>query len=91
MLWNLLKDGAITAKEKWTLMTEIDRVLGFKVSELELKEPEIPQSVETLLQRREAARKQKNFSLADKIRKELQEQGFSLEDTSDGPKIRRIT
>ncbi|MGX7068946.1 cysteine--tRNA ligase [Gemella bergeri] len=40
--------------------------------------------IEQLIERREQARKNKNFALADKIRDDLKEQGIVLEDTKQG-------
>ncbi|TFG63994.1 MAG: cysteine--tRNA ligase [Spirochaetales bacterium] len=90
VLWNAVKDTAITVREKWTLITEIDRIMGLKLSEVPVEEPELPPELKQLLADREKARKEKNYEKADEIRKQLAEKGFSLEDTSGGPKIRRI-
>ncbi len=43
----------------------------------------------TLIEKREKARKEKNYDLSDKIRKELEEKGVILEDTKDGKTIWR--
>lgn len=90
VLWNLLKDGDISGKEKWTLLTQMDRVIGLKLSELEIDEPELPADIEKLLKERETARKQKNYTKADEIRKILSDRGFSVEDSADGSKIHHI-
>jgi cysteinyl-tRNA synthetase len=45
--------------------------------------------IDTKIQAREQARKQRNFALADQIRKELTEAGILLEDTKDGVRWRR--
>lgn len=47
------------------------------------------EKLETIIKKREEARKQKNWALADKIRKELEEQGVILEDRPGGPVWRR--
>lgn len=46
-------------------------------------------AIETMIMKRNQARDAKNWSLADKLRKELLEQGIALEDTSGGTLWRR--
>lgn len=46
-------------------------------------------SIERWLQRREAARKKKDFSYADKVRKKLAEIGIEIQDTKDGATWKR--
>ncbi|MFQ6082371.1 MAG: cysteine--tRNA ligase [Candidatus Aminicenantia bacterium] len=62
-------------------LKEIDSVLGLLPKKVEEKLP--PEIMEKIKQR-EQARKEKNFVLADKIRKELHEKGIILEDTKNG-------
>ncbi|MEM2933171.1 MAG: cysteine--tRNA ligase [Candidatus Pacearchaeota archaeon] len=73
-------------KEIYNLMLKFDSVLGLQLG----KEEEIPQEILKLVQEREKARKDKNFKLADKIREEIKEKGFSIEDTPEGPKVKKI-
>lgn len=62
-------------------------VLGLKVE----KEKEILDGeIEELIQQRQNARKEKNFTRADEIRDELLEKGIILEDTREGVRWKRI-
>ena len=45
--------------------------------------------IEAMLARREAARRERNFRLADEIRDQLKENGIIIEDTPQGPRWRR--
>jgi cysteinyl-tRNA synthetase len=58
----------------------IDSVLG--VMELEI--PETDEEVQDLIVKREAARRDKDWESADRIRQELREMGIELIDTRDG-------
>lgn len=49
---------------------------------------EVKEMIEGKLKMREGARRDKDYELADRIRKELSEQGVILEDTKDGTKWR---
>jgi len=49
----------------------------------------IKDEIEIKIKKRENARREGNYALSDKIRKELEEQGIILEDTGDGTTWRR--
>lgn len=51
------------------------------------KDEEIDENIKNLIEQRQMARKERNFALADKIRDELKEKGYLLEDTKDGVKV----
>lgn len=68
-------------------ITALTDVLGLTFNETN---ETLENDVELLISRREAARKEKDFALADKIRDELKEKGIILEDTRDGVKWRRL-
>ncbi|MGI6485648.1 MAG: cysteine--tRNA ligase [Tepidanaerobacteraceae bacterium] len=69
-------------------LIDLGAVLGFfeKFKPKKLLEEDIEEKIEE----REAARKVKNFALADKIRDELKAQGIILEDTPTGVRWKRI-
>ena len=47
-------------------------------------------TIEGLIKERNEARRNKNFDMADKIRKQLKKEGVEIEDTSDGTVWRSI-
>jgi len=53
-------------------------------------EIEIPDIIKKLTEEREQARKDKNWELADEIRNKIREEGFEIEDTKLGPKIKKL-
>ena len=53
------------------------------------KEEILDQEIEDLIAARQAARKEKNFKLADEIRDTLLQKGIILEDTREGVKWKR--
>ena len=53
------------------------------------KEEMLDGDIEEMIARRQQARKEKNFALADQIRGELLEKGIILEDTREGVKWKR--
>ncbi|SHE87617.1 cysteine--tRNA ligase [Alkalibacter saccharofermentans] len=65
---------------------ELTDVLGIVKKEEELLEEDI----EKLIQKRQDARKNKDFKLSDEIRDELKEKGIVLEDTREGVKWKKV-
>jgi len=66
---------------------ELTGVLGLLVHKTE---EEFPKEALELLEARQAARKAKDFSRADQIRDALKEMGFTVEDTANGPKLKKL-
>ena len=63
-------------------MEIFDAVFGF-LSEKSLK---IPLKIEELMELREAARGENNWALADDLRQQIKEEGWTVEDTIKGQK-----
>ena len=69
------------------LFNELTQVLGL------LKKHEVaefPQEALVLLEERQQARRDRNFQRADEIRDMLKDMGFAVEDTAQGPKLKKI-
>lgn len=62
-------------------------VLGLKIAD---EKTELTQEVEGLIARRQQARKDKNFQLADEIRAQLLDMGIELLDTREGVKWKKL-
>lgn len=87
-----LAAGTLTMKEKNAAVALIDDVgatLGFTFGNA-VEEQEIPQSVHSLIEKRDEARREKRFAEADRIRDELKTAGYLVEDTPEGRRIKRI-
>jgi len=81
----LLDTNSVSAQEASkvsNLMTCIDGVLGV-IGKVEATEP-LPTDIDALMQKREDARKAKNWKEADDIRAQLKTMGIVLEDTAQG-------
>ena len=83
---NNLLDANMMSKEEAAdvggLMMRIDEVLGV-IGKVEVEEA-LPADVDALVQKREEARKAKNWKEADAIRAQLKQMGIVLEDTAQG-------
>lgn len=88
LMWQVVKSPKISSQEKYSLLTDFDKVFGLKISEI--KKQEIPEEIIKLAKEREEMRKEEKWSESDKIRKKIKELGYTIEDTKDGPKIKPI-
>jgi len=70
-----------------TLFGELCGVLGLLIHK---KEEEIPQEALAMLEERQKARKEKNWAEADRLRDALKAMGFAVEDTAQGPKLKKL-
>ena len=85
----LFENGGRTEDAKAAL-AELDTlmdVLGILSQEAD---EEIPEDVREMAAKRQAARAEKNWAEADRLRDELRARGYELKDTPDGVKINKI-
>jgi cysteinyl-tRNA synthetase len=68
---------------------EADELLGIGLSRT-AKVEEVPDNVKELSLKREELRKAGQYEEADKIRQEIEDLGFAVEDSADGPRIRAV-
>ena len=71
------------------LKEELERLCEVLGIETEKKKEVLDAEIERMIEERQAARKAKNFTLADEIRGRLLEMGIILEDTREGVKWKR--
>ncbi len=71
------------------MLEKFDEVLGLSLKRFKEDKVSIPEEVKRLIEKREKARKQKNWAESDSLRNIIREYGFSVTDTPDGPKINK--
>ena len=74
------------AKEVSKLMMKFDSVLGV----MEHEKVDVSDDIQALVDKREEARKNKDFATADSIRDSLKEKGIVLEDTPKGVRWKKV-
>ena len=74
------------------LIEKFDEVLGLDIRNYKnyQKEIEIPDEVNELIQKRNIARKEKNWAESDKLRDEIKKMGYNVKDTANGVEISKI-
>jgi cysteinyl-tRNA synthetase len=70
----------------WPTLRALDGVLGLDLEKHResARTAEVPVDVQQLIDSRAAARKAKDFTLADQLRKELEARGYEVKDNRDG-------
>lgn len=88
LVWKLVKDTELSEADKKATLLDFDRVLGLNLG-TEVKTVDITKEAKELITARDKARDDKNWTESDRIRKELEDRGFRVEDTKSGTKIKK--
>ena len=85
VLWKMLRDG--NAEGKLKTIEEMDEVFGLDL----LKEDkiDIPEEIKELAEKREKARREKDFGKADEFREKINKEGYVIEDTEESYQIKK--
>ena len=86
-MWEILRDEKLKDSEKHELVLKFDKFFGLKLGEEE--KVKIPTEIKKLLSEREKARIKKDFVTADKIRDKINKEGYVIDDTEEGIKIKK--
>ncbi len=98
MMWQMLRSGARAAGKASTAFA-VDEILGLDLANARSRlndawlyqgvKPEMEMKANELAARREGLRKAGKYEEADAIRREILGLGFAVEDTPQGPRVRR--
>ena len=89
-MWEVIKDKELNNKEKYTLLIDFDKVLGLDLEHSKEEKIDVPKDVLELVEQREHARNKKDFKKSDELRNLISGKGFAVDDTSNGPKVRKL-
>jgi len=89
IIWEMIKSKEISYEDKKTALLKFDRVLGLDLDKIKKEEIVISDDIKELIKQRETARKNKDWDLSDELRKEIEVNGFVVEDTERGIKIKK--
>jgi len=91
VVWDLVKaarGGVVAQFTARRVLQEFDEVLGLKLTSVPTQT--IPQVIKRLVEEREKHRREDHFDESDQIRQKILESGYTIEDTSKGPKVRKV-
>ncbi len=83
--------------DKRAMILDFDRIFGLGLEKsgeetiAGLKLEDLPEAMQDLVKRRQAARELKEWELADNLRKRLVENGYLMEDAKDGYKLSAVS
>jgi cysteinyl-tRNA synthetase len=86
VLWKLLRDKGAAGQIK--TIEKMDDVLGLDL--LKKEEIKVPSEVQKLVEEREKARKEKDWSRADELRDKIKELGYQVDDTKEGVRVSKL-
>jgi cysteinyl-tRNA synthetase len=86
--WEVVKSDLPPGVKKATILV-FDQVLGLGLDTWVPKEEEVPEEIIALVVARQVARSEKRWKDADALRDQVIEAGYEIEDTPQGPKVKR--
>lgn len=89
VVWQMVEDAAVPIEQKAVSILKFDRVLGFGLEAYVGKPLEISEEVQELIQKRDEARAQKDWSASDMLRAQIEQRGFLVDDTPSGTKVKQ--
>ena len=90
VLWDAVK--LPKSKDVYKLALEFDKVLGLSLDKVTVPAPEkidVPADIAALAEARFAAKKEKNWAEADRLRNEIASKGYAIKDSKDGYTIEK--
>jgi cysteinyl-tRNA synthetase len=82
VMWAVVKDPKVSDGQKRSLLLEFDKVFGLGISSW--TNEKLPEKFQNIIKLREVARANQDFDQADRLRKQLLEEGVIVKDTSIG-------
>ncbi|MCI5553066.1 MAG: cysteine--tRNA ligase [Tenericutes bacterium] len=84
VLYDVLKDNKMSDDTKLALVKDFDQVLSLNLIQKNNINEDLKQYIEEKIEQRKQAKLEKNYELADQIRKELEQKGILIKDTREG-------
>ncbi len=84
VLYNLLKDNTVNNTTKLELINSFDKVFSLNLIKTNEIDDELKSYIESKIEERNNAKKNKDYELADSIRDELLSKGIEIKDTREG-------
>jgi len=88
LMWEIIGSLNLSNQEKYKILLDFDKVFGLNLAKI--KKPKIPLKIKRLAEVREKSRIEKKWQKSDEIRKKIKEMGYWIEDTKEGPKIKKL-
>jgi cysteinyl-tRNA synthetase len=90
VLWDMMDDTTASGPDKLATVFKFDDILGLQLKNYWDATHNIPKIIKDLVDRRNLARQNKDFAESDKLRAELEQAGYVVEDGASGTVIKKI-
>lgn len=96
LMWDVVKDASLSPGSKCATLKHFDQVLSLGLNdELDdalfalgvVSKTDLPADIQAIVNEREAARIARNWDESDRLRTLLNMQGYTIEDSAQGPKV----
>ncbi len=87
VVWELIKSDERDS-DKYATLIDFDKVLGFKLDGI--KSEKVSEDILNKLSKMDKARSVKDFNTADKLRAEIEKNGYKVLNTKDGSRVEKI-
>lgn len=89
IMWEMLKNLP-KSEDVYDICLKMDKVFGLDLDkDIQKEKISIPDEIIKLANERLISKQNKNYSLADELRNQIQEKGFEIKDTKDGFEIEK--
>jgi len=89
VVWQMIDDPIFSTSDKAASLLKFDEVLGLHFDQFVGKPILIPEDIQQLLEERDRARMAKDWKTSDRLRDEIEQKGFIVEDTGEGTNIKQ--
>jgi cysteinyl-tRNA synthetase len=89
LAWEVLKSDLSAGVKRATLL-KFDQGFGLGLEHWKPEEEVIPEHIIKRAEERWQAKQARNWAVADRLRKEIQEQGFMIEDVAESYRLKRL-
>ncbi|MEN9338268.1 MAG: Cysteine--tRNA ligase [Candidatus Parcubacteria bacterium] len=89
VVWTMLKDIDVSKADMYATLLACDSVLGLGLAGIYKEEIVMSDEMQSLLRARDIARKEKNFNESDRLRAELEKEGYTVKDTPEGQRLEK--
>lgn len=88
LVWDMLKQNKYSDTDKLATLLDFDLVFGLGLKDIEYESmiaEEVPPEIQALIDAREEARRDRDWQKSDALREEIENRGYEIKDTADGP------
>lgn len=88
VVWEVIKDTSLSARDRLEILVDFDKVLGFDLAQVKPEaRPEVPEKIMKLVEERENLRIAGKWTQADQVREQIEKLGWVVKDRPGGSDV----